>query len=98
MHPAKRGKKGGIVSIVGVYDPTDNLVPIGNVVIRANRASVKRLLPRLIEHVQAGRLNPKAIISHHVPLEEVADPKKAGKPTGNTTGPDWYKTSCLGPP
>ncbi|MGV3704185.1 MAG: zinc-dependent alcohol dehydrogenase [Arcticibacter sp.] len=71
-------KKGGIVSIVGVYGPTDNLVPIGNVVnkgitIRANQASVKRLLPRLIEHVQAGRLNPKGIITHRVPLEEAAD-------------------------
>jgi len=71
-------KKGGIVSIVGVYGPTDNLVPIGNVVnkgitIRANQASVKRLLPRLIEHVQEGRLDPKAIISHRVPLQEVAE-------------------------
>ena len=71
-------KKGGIVSIVGVYGPTDNLVPIGNVLnkgltIRANQASVKRLLPRLIEHVQNGVLNPKAIITHRVPLEEVAE-------------------------
>ncbi len=71
-------KKGGIVSVVGVYGPTDNLVPIGNVLnkgltIRANQASVKRLLPRLIDHIQAGRLNPKGIITHKVPLEEVAD-------------------------
>lgn len=71
-------KKGGIVSIVGVYGPTDNLVPIGNVVnkgitIRANQASVKRLLPRLIEHIKEGRLNPKEVISHRVPLEEAAD-------------------------
>ncbi len=71
-------KKGGIVSIVGVYGPTDNLIPIGNVVnkgitIRANQTAVKRLLPRLIDHIQAGRLNPKAIITHRVPLEEVAD-------------------------
>jgi threonine dehydrogenase-like Zn-dependent dehydrogenase len=71
-------KKGGIVSVVGVYGPTDNLVPIGNVLnkgltIRANQASVKRLLPRLIEHVQAGRLDPKGIITHRIPLEEAAD-------------------------
>lgn len=71
-------KKGGIVSIVGVYGPTGNLIPIGNVVnkgitIRANQASVKRLLPRLIEHVQSGVLNPKAIITHRLPLEEVSD-------------------------
>ena len=71
-------KKGGIVSIVGVYGPTDNLVPIGNVLnkgltIRANQASVKRLLPRLIQHVQNGVLNPKALITHRLPLEEVAE-------------------------
>jgi S-(hydroxymethyl)glutathione dehydrogenase / alcohol dehydrogenase len=71
-------KKGGIVSIVGVYGPTGNLVPIGNVVnkgltIRANQASVKRLLPRLIDHVQAGHIEPKRLITHRVPLDEVAD-------------------------
>jgi threonine dehydrogenase-like Zn-dependent dehydrogenase len=71
-------KKGGIVSVVGVYGPTDTMVPIGNVVnkgitIRANQASVKRLLPKLIDHIQAGRLNPKAIITHRAPLEDVAD-------------------------
>lgn len=71
-------KKGGIVSIVGVYGPTNALVPIGNVVnkgitIRANQASVKRLLPRLIEHVRTGVLNPKEIITHRIPLEEVAE-------------------------
>jgi threonine dehydrogenase-like Zn-dependent dehydrogenase len=71
-------KKGGIVSVVGVYGPTGNMVPIGNVVnkgitLRANQASVKRLLPKLIDHIQAGRLNPKAIITHRAPLEDVAD-------------------------
>jgi threonine dehydrogenase-like Zn-dependent dehydrogenase len=71
-------KKGGIISIVGVYGPTGNMVPIGNVVnkgltIRANQTAVKRLLPRLIEHVQAGRLDPKGLITHRIPLEEVSE-------------------------
>lgn len=71
-------KKGGIVSIVGIYGPTDNLIPIGNVVnkgltLRANQASVKRLLPRLIEHVQNGILDPKGLITHRIPLEEAAE-------------------------
>jgi threonine dehydrogenase-like Zn-dependent dehydrogenase len=71
-------KKGGIVSIVGVYGPIDSLVPIGNVLnkgitIRANQASVKRLLPRLIEHVKNGILNPKEIITHRIPLQDVAE-------------------------
>ncbi|HYE19327.1 MAG TPA: zinc-binding dehydrogenase, partial [Tepidisphaeraceae bacterium] len=71
-------RKGGTVSIVGVYGPTGNMVPIGNVVnkgltIRANQASVKRLLPRLIDHVQSGRIDPKALITHRIPLEHVSD-------------------------
>ncbi len=79
LHWAINGvKKGGIVSIVGVYGPIDALVPIGNVVnkgitIRANQASVKRLLPRLIEHVKNGIIDPKALITHRIPLEEVAE-------------------------
>ena len=71
-------RKGGTVSIVGVYGPTFNMVPIGNVVnkgltLRANQASVKRHLPRLIEHVRAGRVKPSEIITHRIPLEHVAD-------------------------
>lgn len=71
-------KKGGVVSIVGVYGPTGNMIPIGNVVnkgitIRANQAAVKRHLPKLIEHVRAGRIKPSEIITHRLPLEEVAE-------------------------
>jgi threonine dehydrogenase-like Zn-dependent dehydrogenase len=71
-------RKGGTVSIVGVYGPTFNAVPIGNALnkgltLRMNQASVKRHLPRLIEHIQQGHLKPSEIITHRVPLEEVAD-------------------------
>jgi S-(hydroxymethyl)glutathione dehydrogenase / alcohol dehydrogenase len=71
-------KKGGIVSVIGVYGPTGNMVPIGNVVnkgltIRGNQASVPRLLPRMIEHVRQGHIDPKALITHRVPLEDIAD-------------------------
>ena len=71
-------KKGGIISIIGVYGPPFNMVPLGSIMnkgltIRSNQASVKRLLPRLIDHVMAGRLNPKGIITHRMPLEEISD-------------------------
>lgn len=71
-------RKGGTVSIVGVYGPTFNMVPIGNAVnkgltLRMNQASVKRHLPRLIEHVQAGRVKPSQIITHRFSLHDVAD-------------------------
>lgn len=71
-------RKGGVVSIVGVYGPTFNMVPIGNAVnkgltLRMNQASVKRHLPHLIEHIQEGRISPKDIITHRIPLEEISD-------------------------
>src|SRR5688572_15141480 len=74
-------RKGGVVSIVGVYGPIGTMVPIGNVVnkgltLRGNQASVKRLLPRLIEHVKNGVLDPKPLITHRIPLEDVADAYK----------------------
>jgi threonine dehydrogenase-like Zn-dependent dehydrogenase len=69
-------RKGGNVSIVGVYGPTFNAVPIGTalnkgLILRMNQANAKRHLPHLIEHVRAGRLKPREIITHRVPLEEV---------------------------
>lgn len=71
-------RKGGVVSIVGVYGPTFNAIPIGSAMnkgltLRMNQASVKRHLPRLIEHIQAGRIEPKKIITHRVPLADVSD-------------------------
>ena len=66
---------GDTVVVVGA---TDNLVPIGNVLnkgltIRGNQASVKRHLPRLIDHVMNGILKPGELITHRIPLEEVAE-------------------------
>ena len=71
-------RKGGKLSIVGVYGRTFNAIPIGSAVnkgltLRMNHTSVKRHLPQLIEHIQAGRIKPSEIITHRMPFEEVAD-------------------------
>ena len=34
---------------------------------------IQRLLPRLIEHVPEGRINPKELITHRVPLEDMGE-------------------------
>ena len=44
--------------------------------MRGNQASVKRLLPRLIEHVKNGVLDPKPLITHRIPLEDAAEAYK----------------------
>jgi threonine dehydrogenase-like Zn-dependent dehydrogenase len=71
-------RKAGHVSIVGVYGPPWNLVPMGvamnkGLTIRMNQCNVKRYMPHLLEHVRQGRVDPKAIITHRLPLEEVAE-------------------------
>jgi threonine dehydrogenase-like Zn-dependent dehydrogenase len=71
-------RKCGVVSVVGVYGPTLNMVPAGNIVnkgltVRASQANVKRYLPHLIEHIRQGRIDPSQIITHRVPLEEVSE-------------------------
>ena len=71
-------RKGGHISLIGVYGPIPAMVPIGNVLnkgltIRGAQANVKRYLPRLVEHIQAGRVDPSQIITHRIPLEEISE-------------------------
>ena len=71
-------RKGGTVVIIGGYGPPMNTVPLGSIfnkglTIRANQAPVKRQLPRLIEHIRAGRIKPSAIITHRFALEDISE-------------------------
>ena len=71
-------RKAGTVVVIGAYGPPYNLVPLGSIfnkglTIRANQAPVKRQLPRLLEHIRAGHINPSAIITHRFPLEEISE-------------------------
>jgi threonine dehydrogenase-like Zn-dependent dehydrogenase len=66
-------KKGGIVSIVGVYGPTGNMVPLGNIVNKGlTVAPIRRgeaPHPQADRACEGRRLIPKGIITHRVPLE-----------------------------
>jgi threonine dehydrogenase-like Zn-dependent dehydrogenase len=42
-----------------------------NVTMRMGQCNVKRYMPRLIEHIQAGRVDAQGIITHRFPLEAV---------------------------
>ena len=71
-------RKAGTVSVVGGYGPLFSAVKFGDAMnkgltIRANQCSVKRYWPRLFEHVRAGILSPKAIVTHRIPLEHIAE-------------------------
>ncbi len=68
-------RKGGNVSVVGVYGPPWNLVPIGtamnkNLTLRMGQCNVHRYMPRLLEHIQEGRVDPSRVISHRMSLDD----------------------------
>lgn len=68
-------RKGGTVSIVGVYGPPWNLIPIGTAMnkaltLRMGQCNVRRYMPRLLEHVREGRVDAKSVITHRFPLED----------------------------
>lgn len=67
-------RKGGVVSVLGVYGVTDKF-PMGAVTnksltIRSAQQHGQRYLPRLFEHVEKGELDPAVLITHDMPLEE----------------------------
>jgi threonine dehydrogenase-like Zn-dependent dehydrogenase len=71
-------KKGGTVSVVGVYGPPFNLVDFGTAMnkcqtIRTGQCSVKRYMPHLLDHVRSGRIDARALITHRYPLERASE-------------------------
>ncbi|AEE47218.1 zinc-dependent alcohol dehydrogenase [Cellulomonas fimi] len=71
-------RKGGTVSVMGAYGPIFSAVKFGDAVnkgltIRTNQAPVKRQWPRLLEHVRAGHLRPSDVVTHRLPLDDIAE-------------------------
>lgn len=71
-------RKGGTVSIMGAYGPLFSAVKLGDAMnkgltLRTNQAPVKRQWPRLWEHIRSGVLDPSAMISHRIPLDDIAE-------------------------
>jgi threonine dehydrogenase-like Zn-dependent dehydrogenase len=68
-------RRGGNVVLIGVYGPPFNIVPMGvamnkGLTIRTGQCNVKRYMPRLLEHIRAGRIDAKGVISHRLSLED----------------------------
>ncbi len=68
---------GGTVSVVGVYAGFIDKFPMGSLMnrgltLRAGQCHVHRYLRPLLEHIEAGRLDPTFIITHRLRLDEAA--------------------------
>jgi len=71
-------RKGGNVSVIGAYGPLYSAVKLGDLMnkgltLRSGQCSVKRHWPRLFEHIKNGVLEPRKMVSHRVPLREIAE-------------------------
>ena len=68
-------RNGGIVSVPGVYGGFSDKIPFGSIMnrsltIKTGQTHVQRYMQPLLERIQRGELDPGAIISHHLSLDE----------------------------
>jgi threonine dehydrogenase-like Zn-dependent dehydrogenase len=68
-------RKGGIVSIPGVYGGFIDKVPMGaafskGLTLKMGQTHVHRYLPRLLAHIENGDIDPAFVVTHTVPLDE----------------------------
>jgi threonine dehydrogenase-like Zn-dependent dehydrogenase len=71
-------RKAGTLSVPGVYIGLLDKVPFGAVVnkgltIKTGQTHVQRYLPRLLDKIEGGEIDPSFVITHRIPLEEAPD-------------------------
>jgi len=69
-------RKGGIVSIPGVYGGWLDKFPLGaafakGLTLKMGQTHMHRYMPRLLERIEHGDIDPSAIITHRIPLDDV---------------------------
>ena len=71
-------RNGGVVSIVGVYGGMVDKFPIGSLMnrsltVRTGQCHVHRYMRPLLEHIEAGRLDPTFIVTHRLSLDQAPE-------------------------
>ena len=71
-------RRGGVVSVPGVYSGFIHGFLFGDafdkgLTFKMGQTHVQRYLPELLGHIETGRLQPEAIITHRMSLEQVAE-------------------------
>ncbi|WP_369061979.1 zinc-dependent alcohol dehydrogenase [Caulobacter sp. 73W] len=94
-------RKGGRVSIPGVYGGVGDKLPIGALMqkglqIKTGQTHVQRYSRQLLEMIGEGQIDTTFLISHRLPLEDAVEGYKMFKEKQNETTkvvlkPDWSK-------
>src|SRR5688572_7096984 len=71
-------RKGGTVSIPGVYGGFIDKVPMGaafnkGLTLKMGQTHVHKYLPRLLQHIEAGDIDPSFVVTHTVPLDKAPE-------------------------
>ncbi|MGV8919350.1 MAG: zinc-dependent alcohol dehydrogenase [Pseudomonas sp.] len=71
-------RRGGVVSVPGVYSGFIHGFMFGDafdkgLTFKMGQTHVQRFLPELLGHIETGRLEPEAIITHRMSLEQAAE-------------------------
>jgi len=71
-------RRGGVVSVPGVYSGFIHGFLFGDafdkgLTFKMGQTHVQRFLPELLEHIEMGHLEPEAIVTHRMSLEQAAE-------------------------
>jgi threonine dehydrogenase-like Zn-dependent dehydrogenase len=74
----KSCRKGGIVSIPGVYGGWLDKFPLGaafakGLTLKMGQTHMHRYMPRLLDHVERGDIDPSFVVTHRVALEDAPE-------------------------
>ena len=68
-------RKGGTLSIAGVYGGFADKIPLGalmnkGLTIKTGQTHVHRFVPELLQFIQDGRIDPRFVVTHRLPLRD----------------------------
>jgi threonine dehydrogenase-like Zn-dependent dehydrogenase len=71
-------RKGGILSIPGVYGGFIDKVPMGaafnkGLTLKMGQTHVHKYLPKLLRHIENGDIDPSFVITHETPLDDAPE-------------------------
>lgn len=71
-------KKGGTLSVPGVYSGFDDKVPLGalmnkSLTFKTGQTHMMRYMKPLLERIERGEINPEFVISHRLPITQAAE-------------------------
>ena len=70
-------RKGGTVSIPGVYGGYADKIPMGAIMnksltIKTGQTHVHKYVPQLLDYIRQGRIDPSFVVTHRLPLSQAA--------------------------